>query len=299
MKLNKTSPATRLRERLARPGLIKGVNVYDPLTARLAQDAGFELVALGGWQQGASLCVPEPTLTMSEVIDHARNIAAAIEIPLKVDCGTGFGEAIHITRTVQEAEAANVACLHIEDQVYPKRAHYHRYDEQVVDWDAMRQRVAAALEARRTDLVFVGRTDMVHTHGVAKGIERANLLAQAGCDMVEVFPNTLEEATLIAKEVVAKLVYVNSSGNRKGRPVLLWPALEQMGYRLCIDSTAVMLSAVSGIRRTLQVYMTTGAPPPEVAKDTGTRTYIESLIGLDRYYEIEERTLGLGKARVG
>lgn len=291
----KTHPATLLRRLLEQPGLIRGINIYDPLTARLAQHIGFQAIALGGYQQGAALCVPEPTLTMTEVIEGARLITKAVSIPLKVDCGAGFGEAVHVTRTIREAEAAHIACLHIEDQHYPKRAHYHRFEEQVIGIDEMLAKIKAAIAARTTDLVIVGRTDSIHTHGVAEAIRRGALFAEAGCDMVEVFPNTVDEARLIAKEVKAPLVYVNSSGNRKGRPVFSWPELEDMGYKLAIDSTTVILSAVEAVRHAMTTYMQTGRPPANVAANIELRRYIESLIGLEEYYEIEEKTLGLGK----
>lgn len=290
-----THPATQFRHLLAQPGLIRGINIYDPLTARLAQQTGFQVIALGGYQQGAAACVPEPTLTMTEVIEGARLITKAVSIPLKVDCGAGFGEAVHVTRTIREAEAANIACLHIEDQHYPKRAHYHRFEEQVIGIEEMLAKIKAAIAARTTDLVIVGRTDSIHTHGVAEAIRRGTLFAEAGCDMVEVFPNTAEEAQLIAKEVKAPLVYVNSPGNRKGRPVYSWRELEDMGYKLAIDSATVILSAVDAVRQAMTTYMQTGRPPAHVAGNIELRRYIESLIGLEEYYEIEEETLGLGK----
>src|ERR1019366_554128 len=125
-------PSTRFRQLLTEPHILGGVNVYDPITARIAQQVGFNGVALGGYEQGAALCVSEPTLTMTEVIEGARLITKSIAIPLKVDCGAGFGEAVHVTRTIREVEAANIACIHIEDQFYPKRAHYHRNEEQII-----------------------------------------------------------------------------------------------------------------------------------------------------------------------
>ncbi len=288
-------PATRLRQLLKSNKFIRGVNIYDPITARLAEKVGFDAVALGGWQHGASLCQPEPTLTMTEVVGDAHKITKAISIPLKVDCGAGFGEAVHVTRTIREVEAANIACIHIEDQVFPKRAHYHRFEEQVVPLEEILTKLKAALAARRGDLVLVGRTDAVHVHGVAEGIRRGNLFAEIGCDMVEVFPNTLDELILIGKEVKAPLVYVNSPGSRKGRPVLSWKQLEDYGYRFCIDSTCVMISALDGVRNSLEYYIKKGEPPQHVAANKDMRTYIESLIGLEEYYDIEAKTLGLGK----
>ena len=90
-------PSTRFRQLLAEPKLIGGINVYDPLIARIAQQMGFQAVALGGYQHGTALCVAEPRLTMTEVIEDARLITKAISILLKVDCGAGFGEAVHVT----------------------------------------------------------------------------------------------------------------------------------------------------------------------------------------------------------
>lgn len=292
--MTRSSPATALRQLLSKGGLVRGINVYDPLTARLAQQAGFQIIALGGYQQGAAMCVPEPTLTMTEVIEGARLITKAVTIPLKVDCGAGFGEAVHVTRTIREAEAAGIACLHIEDQHYPKRAHYHRFEEQVIPIEEMVVKVKAAVAARTGDLVIVGRTDSIHTHGVEEAIRRGSLYAEAGCDMVEVFPNTVEEARIIAREVKAPMVYVNSPGSRKGRPIFSWPELEDMGYRMAIDSATVILTAVAAVREAMATYISTGRPPAAIAANTELRRDIETLIGLNEYYDIEEKTLGLG-----
>ena len=288
-------PSTRFRQLLTGPDFIGGINIYDPLTARIAQQVGFKAVALGGYQHGTALCVPEPTLTMTEVIEGARLITKAISIPLKVDCGAGFGEAVHVTRTIREVEAANIACIHIEDQFYPKGAHYHENEEQIIPVEEMLDKLKAAIAARRTDLVIVGRTDACRTHGVKEAIRRGHLFMEAGCDMIELFPSNLEETKIIGKEVKAPLVYVNSTANTKGRAVLSWKQLEDLGYKMCIDAAAVVLSAVTAIRDTMQTYITTGLPPKALDANTQMRTYIESLIGLDEYYEIEERTLGLGK----
>lgn len=288
-----SKPSTRFRQLLAEPRFIGGINVYDPLTARIAQQLGFQVVALGGYQQGTALCVPEPTLTMTEVIEGARSITKAISIPLKVDCGAGFGEAVHVTRTIREVEAANIASVHIEDQFYPKRAHYHKNEEQIIPVEEMLNKLKAAIAARTGDLVIIGRTDACRTHGIDEAIRRANLFMEAGCDMIELFPNNLEEARIIGKEITAPLVYVNITANLKGRPVISWKELEDLGYKMCIDASAVLLSAVTAIKATMQTYLNTGLPPNDLHANTEMRTYIEKLIGLDEYYEIEEKTLEL------
>jgi methylisocitrate lyase len=297
MSTKQIKPATQFRKLLNGPSFIGSINIYDPLTARIAQQVGFKAVALGGYQQGTALCVPEPTLTMTEVIEGARLITKAISIPLKVDCGAGFGEAVHVTRTIREVEAANIACIHIEDQFYPKRAHYHKNVEQIISVQEMLDKLKAAVAVRQGDLVIVGRTDACRTHGVKEAIRRGHLFMEAGCDMIELFPNNLEEITLIGKEVKAPLVYVNATANLKGRPVLSWRQLEDLGYKMCIDASAVILAAVTAIRDTMQTYKKTGLPPTDLNANTQMRSYVESLIGLDEYYKIEERTLGLGKGK--
>ena len=283
---------TQLRRLMAAPGLIRAVNVYDPLTARMAQAAGFKMIALGGFQLGAQLCVTEPTLTMTETLQSGQIIARSVSIPLKVDCGAGFGEPVHVTRTIREAEDAGIACIHIEDQHYPKRAHYHRGIEHVIPADEMVEKIKAAVAARRDpDFVLVGRTDAMRTDGVEEGIRRGNLYAEAGCDVIEVFPNNYEEAKLAAKEIAAPSLYVNSSGNRLGRPVISWNELEDMGYKIVLDATTVLIAAVRGVRATLDAYVRDGRPPEEVASDAHTREWIETLIGLPEYYAIEEATV--------
>jgi methylisocitrate lyase len=289
-----TSPAKKLRRMLAEPGLIKGVNIYDPLTARIAEDVGFKFIAMGGWQVGAQLCVTEPLLTMTEAIECARLVTKVVDIPLKVDCAGGFGEPIHVTRTVREAEAANIACIHLEDQFVPKRASYHRGVEEVIPLPAMLDKIKIAVEAKRNkDLVLVGRTDSLLTHGLSEAIARGNAFLEAGCDVVEVFPNTAAEARAIAREVTGPLLHVNVSGDHGdlGRPNFSWAELEEMGFKVCIDATAVILSAVRAIRKGLIHYLTEGKPLDSVATDRETRRYIERVIGLQELHDIEARTI--------
>ncbi|PON19048.1 carboxyvinyl-carboxyphosphonate phosphorylmutase [Candidatus Entotheonella serta] len=282
---------TRLRQLMAAPGLIRAVNVYDPLTARIAESSGFQAIALGGFQLGAHLCTTEPLLTMTEVMNCSRYITASVNIPLKVDCGTGFGDPTHVTRTVREAEAAGIACIHIEDQVFPKRAHYHKGIEHIVTVEEMVDKIKAAVNARTDpDFVIVGRTDAMKTDDVHEGIRRGNLYAEAGCDMVEVFPNTLEAARLVAKEVQAPTLYVNSPGNRLSRPLIPWTELEEMGYKMALDSTTVAIAAAHAVQETLQQYLSQQGPPLSQDMAIEAREWIETIIGLPEYYRIEEET---------
>ena len=106
--------------------------VYDPLGARLVEQAGFEAAYVGGYVTGSSRAVSEPLLTMTEQVAVAEEVAAALAIPVVVDAGAGFGEPLHTMRTVREYIRAGIAGVHIEDQLFPKRAHYHKYQVDAV-----------------------------------------------------------------------------------------------------------------------------------------------------------------------
>src|SRR5215212_6214332 len=141
---------TRLRRLIERPGLIVAPVCYDPLTARIATELGFECLGLGGYALGSHLAASEPLLTMTEVVEAARRITGATEVPLMVDAGAGYGDPLHCMRTVRESERAGVAAIHIEDQVFPKRAHYHRdYREHTVPAEEMVAKIRFAAQARR------------------------------------------------------------------------------------------------------------------------------------------------------
>jgi 2-methylisocitrate lyase-like PEP mutase family enzyme len=220
------------RELLAGPHLIVAPGVWDPYTARVAERLGFECVIFGGYNFGIHLVVSEPLVTLTEVTTLCRYVTAAVQIPTGVDVGAGFGEPLHVMRTVKELERAGAAAIHMEDQIYPKRVHYHKGVEHIVSRQEMIEKIKAALAARMDpNLVIVARTDAIQTDGFAEAVERANLYLEAGADMAMVFPNTVEEARQAPLEIKGPLWYTNSEGNVLRRPVFSVKELEDMGYR--------------------------------------------------------------------
>jgi methylisocitrate lyase len=282
-----------LRGLLARPGLIVAPACYDPLTARIAATVGFECVALGGYTLGSSSAISEPLMTMTEVVDAARRIASGIDAPLIVDAATGFGDPLHVMRAVREFERAGVAAIHIEDQVFPKRAHYHRdYREHTVSAEEMVDKVRFAVQARQDpDFVIVARTDTMRTEGYDEGIRRARLYAAAGADMVMLFPNSAEEAARAPGDCPVPLIYVNSPGNRVGRPIYSTQELERLGYKMDYDATATIIAsfqATSALLRRLKETGLTGLDPDAAIAG---RKGIEDTIGMDAHYAVEEQTV--------
>src|SRR4030088_3780487 len=110
------------REMLATPGIIHAPIAYDPLSARIAQRVGFRCLDLGGYALGASSCVPEPLLSLEELMIATRRITAAVNIPLMVDGGAGFGDPTYAIRKITELERSGAAAVHSEDQVFPNGA---------------------------------------------------------------------------------------------------------------------------------------------------------------------------------
>jgi methylisocitrate lyase len=290
--MEKKSPLVKFRELLAGPRFILGLGVWDPLTARLSEACGMECVHLGGYQLGVGTVVSEPLTTLTELAMATKYITDAVSIPLIVDAGAGFGEPLHVMRTVREIEKAGAAGLHIEDQIFPKRAHYHRGVEHVVPREEMLAKIKAALAARSDpNFIIMGRTDAMATDGFAEGVERANRFLEAGADMVMVFPNTVEEARLAPREIKGPVTFVNSEGNRLKRPIFSVQEFEDMGYKMGTYPTQLLCPAVQEMKRVILNFRKTGSSGLPHDKMIAWRKECEDLIGLDEYYRIEQETV--------
>ena len=175
----------RLREMLAKPGMIVAPFVFDCLQAKLAASAGFEAVYMTGFGTAAARGYPDlGLLTMTEMIDNVRAISRAVNAPVICDADTGYGNPLNVWRTVREYEDAGASALHIEDQVFPKRCGFLA-GKQVIPIEAMTHKVRAACEARRDpNLVIIARTDALQTGGWDDVERRARAYREAGADLV-------------------------------------------------------------------------------------------------------------------
>jgi len=286
---------TALRRLLAEEGFIHMPVAYDALGGRLLESLGFDAVYTGGFVTGGSRCTSEPMLTMDEQIRTAADVAAAIEIPLVVDGGAGFGEPLHTMRTVRECIRAGIAGTHIEDQLYPKRAHYHKYVAHVVERQEFIDKIAFACKQRDKsdpDFVVIARTDTCRFMGLKEAAWRINAAADAGADMGLLFPRNDEEMKKAPKQCKIPLVYVISRGNRDGRPLPSGPQLADMGYKAAIDALTYLLASFHFSKRAYQEIKRTGGYTGLTAKQcVEARQEIETLVGLDEFYEIEEETV--------
>ena len=288
-------PTTLLRQLLRDKTFLHMPSVYDALTGRLVQSLGYEAAYVGGYVTGGSLAVTEPLLTMTEQVTLAGAIAQSVRIPVIADAGAGFGEPLHAMRTVREFIRTGVAGIHIEDQLYPKRAHYHKYVVHGIPVEEFIDKIAYSVRQRDEidpDFLIIARTDTCRALGLEEASMRLNRAADAGADMGLLFPRNPQEAADAPRKCRLPLVYVQSRGNRDGRPIFSRQELIDMGYVACIEAQVVLCSALFHHKKILTELRATGQVSGMSNDDwVAARQEVEDLIDLTSYYEIEQATV--------
>jgi methylisocitrate lyase len=286
---------TRLRALVRAGKFLDLPSAYDPITARLVQSLGFKSVYSGGFVTGGSTTISEPMLTMNEQITVASNMANAVDIPVIMDAGAGWGEPLHTMRTIRECIRAGIAGVHIEDQLFPKRAHYHTYVAHNIPLNEYRDKIKLACEQRDKsdgDFVIIARSDACREQGFREAVKRVNLAADQGADMGLIFPRTPAETLKTPKACKVPMVYVQSRGNRDGRPLYSYKQLEDMGYAGCIDAILAIGVQFHFMRKALAEIKKTGDYTGMTqAEFVVARKQVEDLIGLEDYYRIERETV--------
>ncbi len=246
------SPRQRLRQLLHEPGLVIAPGAYDGLSARLIEQAGFDVVYMTGSGAANSL-LGEPDVgltTMTEMASQAARICAAVDLPVIADADTGYGGLLNVRRTVQEYERAGVAGLHIEDQTFPKRCG-HFAGKTVVPIEDGIARIRAALAARRDpELVIIARTDAAAVEGLDAALRRARAYADAGADMLFVeAPHGVDELREIGRSFRVPLI----ANMVEGGATLILPAaeLEAMGFKLVLHAGALLRAAALAVQQVL------------------------------------------------
>ena len=252
-------PGQRLRKLMAK-GLVAAPGIYNALTAKMTQEAGFSAVYLTGFgTAAANRAFPDiGLLTMSEMLDIIRAVTAAAEIPLIADGDTGYGNALNVRRTVQEYERAGAAAIHIEDQVWPKRCG-HMEGKQVIPAGEMAAKIRAALDARKDQsFVVIARTDALAVEGWAGAIDRLHTYAEAGADVVFMDGQSQEDHVRDLPPLFAKPSMINLGPLT---PSLSIEELQDIGYRLAVYPAACLGPAVQAVTQALEQFRQSGRPP--------------------------------------
>lgn len=282
-----TTTTRRLRELLARPGVIRSLGVHDVFTARLVEAAGLETVFLGGFGASASLLgMPDIGLiTLTEMADAVRRTAARLSIPVVADGDTGHGELHNVVRTVREFEQAGAAGILLEDQVTPKRCG-HFQGKALIPAGEMVLKLRAALQARRDpDLVLIARTDARAIEGIDGAIARARLYAEAGADVLFIeAPEGRDELERIPREVAAPLLVNMLTGGVT--PILPVEELGRLGYKIVVCPIESLLVTATAVRRLIDALLTTGRV--DGLPDMMSFAEVKQLLGLDAWLGLRD-----------
>ncbi len=282
--------AARLRALLDSGQTIVAPGAFDPLAARLVEEAGFPAVYMTGFGTSAALLGRPDVglLTMTEMADNAARIAACVDIPVIADADTGYGNPLNVIRTVGAYEAAGVAGIHIEDQVAPKKCG-HMDGKLVIPADEMTAKVRAATEARASpDFVIIARTDARAVEGFERAVERARLYLEAGADVLFVEALTSEdEAAEGARAFPGGPLLFNWAEGGKTPPVSL-ARLQELGYRIVIFPISTLLAATAAMRRILQEIAQAGTPAAALGDLPAFGEFVD-FIGLPEVRAAERR----------
>jgi carboxyvinyl-carboxyphosphonate phosphorylmutase len=285
-----TGTAARLRELLGSGELIVAPGAFDPLAARLVEEAGFPAVYMTGFGTSAALLGRPDVglLTMTEMADNAGRIAACVDIPVIADADTGYGNPLNVIRTVGAYEAAGVAGIHIEDQVAPKKCG-HMEGKQVIAAAEMAQKVRAAVEARTNpDFVIIARTDARAVEGLERALDRARLYRQAGADVLFIEAvGTEEEAAEAVRAFPGVPLLFNWAEGGKTPPVSL-ARLRELGYRIVIFPISTLLAATAAMRGILREIAAAGTPSAVLGGLPSFGEFVD-FIGLPQVREVEQR----------
>ncbi len=219
--------------------------VANAMFARAVADSGFEAVYVtGAGVTNMRLGAPDHGfIGLWELADTLFQIAEAVEIPIIVDCDTGFGSPTNVVRAVRTFERAGASALHIEDQVFPKKCG-HFAGKQVIPVDEMVQKIKAATDARHEgDFQIIARTDAAAVNGFEDAMDRAAAFVEAGADITFVeAPTSLEQLADIPRRLavpqLANMVY----GGKTPEPGR--EELARMGFSIVIYANAILQASL-------------------------------------------------------
>jgi 2-methylisocitrate lyase-like PEP mutase family enzyme len=282
--------SARLRALLDSGQTIVAPGAFDPLAARLVEEAGFPAVYMTGFGTSAALLGRPDVglLTMTEMVDNAGRIAACVDIPVIADADTGYGNPLNVIRTVGAYEAAGVAGIHIEDQVAPKKCG-HMEGKRVIPAEEMAAKVRAAADARtQPEFVIIARTDARAVEGLERALERGRMYRDAGADALFIEAVVTErEAEQAVRAFPGVPMLFNWAEGGKTPPLSL-DRLTELGYRIVIFPISTLLAATAAMRQVLREIAQAGTPAAAL-RELPTFGEFTDFIGLPQVREAEQR----------
>ena len=279
---------SKLRQLMASDQMIVAPFVINALHAKIAESVGFDAVYMTGAGTAAEKGFPDVgLLTMSEMVGNAKYIANAIDVPVICDADTGYGNPLNVQRTVREYEAAGVAGIHIEDQVFPKKCGF--FDgKQVIPSNEMVQKIHAALDARNDpEFVVIARCDAYAVTGWEDTVRRCREYIDAGADMVFV------DGIKSAEDLQAYAKDLSDFPRMYNGDLFSTQEVAELGYKLMICGGTIWL-IYQQLKASYEELKTQGKVD---TSRYGTRWEVAELLGLQDVYELESK-YGVSQATV-
>ena len=279
-----------IRERLADVNdIIILPGVYDALTAKIAEDVGFETAFQTGYGTSASMLgMPDfGFLNAGETLENAKRIINSVNIPILVDIDTGYGNPLNVWKIVKDLERIGAKGIFLEDQVWPKRCG-HMTGKTVIPKEEYILKLHAAIDAREdNEFIIVARTDSLAQFGIEEAIERGKEYKRIGADVIFIeAPKTIDQMELIAKEINAPLL---ANMIEEGiTPNLTADQLRKMGFKMVVFPLSALYSATFAIKQTLQTLKKMGTTK-ELKNKMITFQEFNDLVNLSAYRKLEKK----------
>ena len=282
-------PKTRIHRLLSESRTILFPGVYDVLGAKIAAQAGFELLFISGYSVAASkLGLPDfGYLTQTEMVETARRVCRSVKQPVIVDSDTGYGNALNVVRTVNELIEAGAAGMFLEDQVWPKRCGHMR-GKRVIPVEEHVRKLKAAVDARAgRDFFIVARTDARQVKGLSEAIKRCRAYQEAGADALFIeAPRSIEELKTMAKQLEGPLVANMLEGGVT--PLLTKDELDAIGIQLIVCPLTALFGAAKAMTELMNHLRKTGTTRDRLDQLL-LFDHFHKLVDLDGHYALDEK----------
>ncbi|HTY80140.1 MAG TPA: isocitrate lyase/PEP mutase family protein [Candidatus Bathyarchaeia archaeon] len=286
-----------LRSLLDGPLPITAPLVLNPLMAKMVEAAGFPAGYLGGGATGYQKVSLEANLNVTEMCQAAVDIHAVSSLPLILDGACGYGDPMHMHRTIGMSEAAGFAGIEIEDQLVPKRAHHHVGIEHMIPAPLMAAKVREAVAARRhPDFLIIARTNAVRASTMDDALRRGEIYRKAGADVLLLsMAHKPEQLRLIADRLGAPLMHLTGRNGLAGLGMTL-ADLGGLGFRIVADPSTPLLAAYAAWERVYADLADGFGVKSRKATDWApVEKAMLSTIELEKLLEVERATVEKGK----
>jgi methylisocitrate lyase len=241
-----------------------------------------------GWLMG----ITEANITLHDMVQAGIDIRTVCPLPLILDAAGGWGDPMHLHRTIAMAERAGFSAIEIEDQYLPKRAHHHIDHDRLIPADMMEAKIREAVAAREDpNFVIIGRTDAAKTDSIDEAMRRGERYRRAGADMLFIYTRSAEEMRIVGERFAPPLM-IFAPRDGTGALKLSMTELAALGYRVVGVPVLPLLSLHRALRQTYEKLAAFELDP--ALGDSGAEPEMKAVhqtVDLERLLEIERRTV--------